>query len=94
MTTIAFRAIALAASLVLAGCLGPGTPEEQIQAIEELQTKNLPVTPDQKTKLEAHINKGREALAAGNKEQAGEELGKALAILKIAEDAAIFNKAD
>ena len=94
MTTIPFRAIALAASLVLAGCLGPGTPEEQLQSIEELQNKNLPVTPKQKTELETHINKGREALAAGNKEQAGEEFGKALAILKIAEDAAIFNKAD
>ena len=94
MIAIPLRAIALAASLVLASCLGPGTPEEQLQAIQELQAKNLPVTKKQQTELDVHIAKGREALEAGNKEQAGEALGKALAILKIAEDAALFNKAD
>jgi Tfp pilus assembly protein PilF len=94
MTALPLRAIALAASLFMAGCLGPGTPEEQLQSIQELQEKNLPVTSKQKTELDAHIAKGREALEAGNKEQAGEAFGKALAILKIAEDAAIFNKAD
>lgn len=88
------RIIALAASLVLAGCLGPGTPEEQLQSIEELMTKNLPFTPQQKTDLDAHIAKGREALDSGNKDQAGDSFSKALAIMKIAEDAAIFNKAD
>ena len=88
------RVILLAATLVLSGCLGPGTPEEQLQAIQELQAKDLPVTPDQETQLAALIVKGREALEAGNKELAGEAFGKALDILEIAEDAAIFNKAD
>ncbi len=94
MSTLTFRAMVLAASLVLTGCLGPGTPEEQLQSIEELLTKNLPFTSKQKTDLDVHIAKGREALEAGEKEQAGEAFGEALAILKIAEDAAIFNKAD
>lgn len=94
MSTHTLRAIILAASLVLSGCLGPGTPEEQLQSIEELLTKDLPFTPKQKTDLDVFIANGREALDAGNKDQAGEAFGEALAIMKIAEDAAIFNKAD
>lgn len=94
MITTTLRALVLAASLVLAGCLGPGTPEEQLEAIQALQAKNLPVTEAQKTELDASIAKGREALEGGNKEQATAAFDKALAILKIAEDAEIFNKAD
>ncbi len=94
MSTHGIRAVALAASLALAGCLGPGTPEEQLKSIEVLQAKNLPLTDKQKTGLEGHIARGREALAAGNKELAGEAFGAALAILEIAEDTALFNKAD
>jgi len=94
MIATPLRAIALAATLFLAGCFGPGTPEEQLAAIQELQAKNLPVTEAQKTDLHTHIAKGREALEGGNKDEATTAFDKALAILKIAEDAAIFNKAD
>lgn len=92
--TRGMRAVALAASLALAGCLGPGTPEEQLKEIEVLQAKDFPLTDKQKSGLEENITKGREALAAGNKEQAGEAFAAALAILKIAEDTDLFNKAD
>lgn len=94
MMTHGMRAVALAASLALAGCLGADTPEEQLKSIEVLQAKNLPLTDQQTSGLEAHLAKGREAFAAGDKEKAGEAFGAALAILKIAEDAEIFNKAD
>ncbi len=94
MISTPLRAIALAASLVLAGCLGPGTPEEQLQAIQESQAKNPPMTDEQKTDLDAAIAKGREALEGGNKDEATAAFDKALAILKVAEDAALFNKAD
>ena len=94
MIATPLRVIALGASLLLAGCLGPGTPEEQLETIQEMQAKNLPVTPQQKTELDAHIATGREALETGNKEKAGEAFDKAIAILKKAEDAALFNKAD
>lgn len=94
MIAIPLRVIALAASLALAGCLGPDTPEEQLKYIQEMQAKNLPVTTKQETELAAYIAKGREALEAGHKEQAVAAFGKALDILKMAEDAAIFNKAD
>ena len=94
MTSKWVRAAALVIALSLTGCLGPGTPEEQLQAIEELQGKKLPMTEEQKSGLAKHVEKGREALAAGNKEEAGKEFEAALAILKIAEDAALYNKAD
>ena len=88
------RVAILAATLALAGCLHAGTPEEQLKSIEALQAKNFPLTDKQKTGIGEHIAKGREALAAGNKEQAGEAFAAALAILKIAEDTDLFNKAD
>lgn len=94
MLTHGIRAAALAASLALAGCLGPGTPEEQLEAIKVLQAKNHPLTDKQTTGLEGHLAEGRAALAAGDKEKAGEAFAAALAILEIAEDTAIFNKAD
>lgn len=84
----------IGASLFLTGCFGPGTPEEQLAAIEEMQAENLPMTDEQKTSLSEHIAKGREALAAGDKDAAGTAFTQALAILKKAEDAAIYNKAD
>lgn len=94
MIATPLRALALAASLFLAACLGPGTPEEQLEAIQVLQAKDLPVTEAQKTELEAHIDSGRKALEGGDKAAAAAAFDKALAILNIAEDAAIFNKAD
>jgi len=94
MFTHGLRVAALTACLVLAGCFGPGTPEEQLESIEALQAKNLPLTSEQESGLAEHIAKGREALAAGNKEQAGAAFGAALAILGKAEDAALYNKAD
>lgn len=94
MTAHALRALALGLALALAGCLGADTPEEQLKSIEAKQAKNLPMTSEQKTGLEASLAKGREALAAGNKEAAGAAFAEALAILQLAEDAALYNKAD
>jgi len=88
------RAIVLATSLMLAGCLGPGTPEEQLEAIQEAMAEKLPFTEKQKTELDAQLALGREALKAGKKEEATAALDKVLAIIKLAEDAALFNKAD
>lgn len=89
-----FHILALGGALALAGCLGPGSPEEQLKTIEEKQAKNFPMTEKQKSDLEASLSKGREALAAGNKEAAGTAFGEAIAILKKAEDIAMFNKSE
>ncbi len=94
MFTHGLRVAALAASLVLAGCSGPNTPEDQLEAITAYQAKNHPLTAKQETGLAEHLAKGREALAAGDKAQAKTAFAAVLAILKKAEDAALFNKAD
>ncbi len=94
MIATPLRAITLAASLLLAGCFGPGTPEEQLVAIEEAMAEKLPFTTQQKIDLDAAIAGGRSALEGGKKEEATEAFDKALAILKKAEDAALYNKAD
>lgn len=88
------RVLALAASLFLAGCFGPGTPEEQLVAIEEAMAEKLPFTAQQKTDLDAALAAGRAALEGGKKDEATAEFDKVLAILKKAEDAALYNKAD
>ncbi len=88
------RVIAVALTLALAGCFGPGTPEEQVQAIEEILADKVPLTEKQKTEFDAQYAEGKEALAGGKKEEAGAALGKALDILKLAQDAALYNKSD
>jgi len=94
MTANGVRAAALALAFLLTGCLGPDTPEEQLESIEALQAKKLPMTDEQKALFSKHLENGRKALAAGNKEEAGKAFDAALAILKVAEDTALFNKAD
>jgi len=94
MTLTVLRVLAVGSVLALAGCFGPDSPEEQLKAIQEAQAKNLPMTDQQKASLEEHLAKGREALSAGNKDAAGAAFTEALAILKKAEDAAVYNKAD
>lgn len=94
MTAKPLRVLIVAASLFLAGCFGPGTPEEQLAAIEEAMAEKLPFTEQQKTNLDAAIAAGREALEGGKKDVATAEFDKALEIVKKAEDAALYNKAD
>lgn len=94
MTAIGIRAGALALLITLSGCIGADSPEEQLKSIEALQAKNFPMTEEQKSKVSEHLASGREALAAGKKEDAGKAFEAALAILKRAEDANLFNKAD
>jgi len=89
-----FHILALGGALALAGCLGPDSPEEQLKTIEEKQAKNFPMTDAQKTDFDASLAKGREALAAGSKEAAVAAFDEVLAILKKAEDTAMFNKSE
>lgn len=88
------QAAVIALTLALAGCFGPGTPEEQVQAIEKILADKVPLTEKQKTEFTALYAKGKAALAGGKKEEAGAALGKAYDILKYAQDAAVYNKSE
>lgn len=88
------RAAALAATLALAGCFGDSTPQEQLASIEEMQAKNYPLTEEQQADLAKYLASGKAAMTAGDDEAAGKAFDSALDILKYAESAAIYNKAD
>lgn len=91
-----FLAAAFLAALVAlgpAGC-GDGDPASQIDTINALMAKDLPLTEQQRTDLERLIAEGNELVRTGNIEQAGTVLGEAIDLLKLAEDAAMFNKSE
>ena len=56
--------------------------------------RNLPIIDVQKKEVTEFTKQGKEWLSQGKAEGAKEAFDKALAILKQAEDAAAFNKAD
>jgi len=88
------RAGALALTLTLAACFGDSTPQEKLSTIETLQAENLPLNEKQQSELGVLIAKGKAALSAGQEEAAGSAFDGALAILQVAKDAALYNKAD
>lgn len=90
----ALRAGALAASLVLAGCLGESTPQEKLASIEALQAESFTVTENQQARLDELVAKGKAAMAEGKDEAAAAAFDEALEILKYAKDAALYNKAE
>lgn len=86
------KVFAIALTLAVAGCFGPGTPEEQVQAIEKILAEKVPLTDRQKAEFDTLYTQGKQALAGGKKDEAGAALGKAFDILKRAKDAALYNK--
>lgn len=86
--------IALAAAIALAAGCGSDDPQVLADQIAELSGKNLPMTDVQKKEVAEYTKQGKEWLSQGKAEGAKEAFDKALAILKQAEDAATFNKAD
>lgn len=93
MTIKLLRAGAIALALALAAC-GADTPEAKLAKIESLQAKNLEMTEDQKSQVATLLAEGRAAMADGRSTDAGNAFDGALAVLKKAEDAALYNKAD
>ena len=86
--------IALAVAIALAAGCGSDDPQALFEQIAELSGKNLPMTDEQKMEVAEFTKQGKEWLSQGKAEGAKEAFDKALAILKQAEDAATFNKAD
>ena len=88
------KVAALAGTLALAGCFGESTPQEKLASIEALQAKNYPLSDPQRAKLDAFIASGRTAMESGQADAANEAFDGAIKILKFAESAALYNKAD
>ena len=86
--------IVFAAALSLAAGCGNDDPQTLADEIEKLSGKDLPLTDLQKKEVAEFTKQGEEWLSQGKADGATEAFDKALAILKAAEDAAAYNKAE
>ncbi len=87
------RNLALLSVLGLLAC-GGSDPASISKQIAELQAKNFPMTATQKARFAELSQKVQELMQAGKSEESIKALNEALAILKKAEDTAMFNKSE
>ena len=85
--------LALLSVLGLLAC-GGSDPASISKQVAELQAKNFPMTAEQKARVSELSKKGQELLQAGKSNESAKALNEALAILKKAEDTAMFNKSE
>ncbi len=79
--------------LSLAGC-GDNSPESKLNDIDALLEKKFHMTEEQKSQVEKFVGEGKQLLENGKKEESSQAFTDALKILKLAEDAAMFNKSE
>lgn len=87
------RILVTITAAVLVAC-GSNDPSSMANQIDDLQAKNLPMTAEQKAEFTEANQKGRALLQAGKVNESAQHLEKALAILRQAEDTAMFNKSE
>ena len=75
-------------------CSSGSTPQSQVKEIDDLMSKNYPMTSEQTTNLDIYIEEGNRLLDQGKNKEASEAFAKAIDILHMARDAYIYNKAD
>ncbi len=90
---IAPHVVALFIACAIAAC-SPSTPQEQLAAIDKLVAKNFPMTEQQRTEVEKHLVSGKGLLQDGKDAEASSAFGEALKILKLAQDADLYNKSE
>lgn len=93
MTSKKLRVLGWCFALSLVAC-GSGGPQAQLKTIDELLAKDLPMTQEQRGDFDDYLAEGKRLLEEGHETESSEVLDKAIAILKIAEDAALFNKSE
>ena len=87
------RAIGFSMACMLVAC-SPSTPQDQLAAIDKLVAKNFPMTEQQRKDLDKYLVDGKSLLQDGKETEASTALGEALKILKLAEDADLYNKSE
>jgi hypothetical protein len=85
--------IGLSIACALTAC-SPSTPQDQLVAIDKLVAKHFPMTEQQRTDLDKYLADGKDLLRDGKEAEASTALSEALKILKIAEDADLYNKSE
>ncbi len=80
-------------ALTFTGC-GDSSPQSQLSDINELLSKDFPITTEQKAETDKLISEGKRLLQEGKTSESSQALASAFKILKQAEDAAMFNKSE
>jgi Tfp pilus assembly protein PilF len=91
---ISMSAVSLLLVLAVSACGDSSEPQAQLDAIKEKLAKNLPMSPQQKSEVEQLMTQGSRLLAANKTQEASAAFEQALKMLKAAEDADRFNKAE
>ena len=69
-------------------------PQSQLKDIDKLMNSEFTLTAEETETVNSFITEGKKHIEQGKQKEASEALAKAIKVLKMAEDAYIFNKAD
>lgn len=86
------RILLAAVFMMMLGC--SSTPQDMLSEIDKLAKKGFPLTLEQKDSITSLVTEGKILLEQGKEKESSEILAKALDVLRTAQDADIFNKAD
>ena len=89
-----FLAATVAVAVALVGCSGSSNPQDQLNSINELLAKKFPVAERQQKQFDELLAQGNKQISEGKGPEAAKTLGKALAILEMAEEQDRFNKSE
>ncbi|KPK00066.1 MAG: hypothetical protein AMK71_08765 [Nitrospira bacterium SG8_35_4] len=84
----------VAAVFVIMLACSSSSPQDQLHEIDDLMKKEFTLTTDQQESVTAFVTEGKSLLQQGKEKESSEAFAKAINVLKLAQDAYIFNKAD
>ena len=88
-----FSLILIMTAVMASGC-GSEDPQALAKQVDELLAKNFPMTDEQKAGVTKFTEQAKDMLSQGKSEESIPAYNQALAILKEAEDADMFNKSE
>ena len=84
----------IAAMFVFIVSCSSSDPQSQLKDIDKLMNSEFTLTAEETETVNSFVTEGKTYIEQGKKIEASEALAKAIKVLKMAEDAYIFNKAD
>jgi hypothetical protein len=79
--------------MIMLGC-SSSTPQDQLIKIDSLMKEDFTLTSEEQESVTTFVTEGKLLLEQGKDKESSEALAKAIKVLKLAQDAYIFNKAD
>ena len=84
----------IAAMFVFIVSCSSSDPQSQLKDIDKLMNSEFTLTAEETETVNSFVTEGKKHIEQGKQKEASEALAKAIKVLKMAEDAYIFNKAD